>query len=235
MPNDTLLFPLIDGYVLPKYPGLIFEEGNELPIPVITGNNVRETPLDVDTTGLKEAIAQNFGSQAPRALEFYGLANGGSGNEDPLYGKVTTQMPDDAKQRCGAVAEAIWRSSRGRTTYEYQFDPAAWGEPFTRHSAEIPFVFGNLVPNGSGRGPFTEADKTTSKIIQQYWVNFATTGDPNGEGLPVWPKSNPKTRPYLEFTLHDGPVAREMLRSEICDLYIRGLKETIPANTAASR
>jgi len=234
-PDGALEFPVIDGYVLSKYPALIFEEGNELPIPMITGNNVRETPLNVDISTMKEAIARNFGSQAPKALEFYGIANGGSGNEDPLYGKLINQMSADSKQRCGAVVEAIWRSSRGRTTYQYQFDPPAWGEAFTRHSAEIPFVFGNLVSHGSGNGVFTEADKTTSKMIQQYWVNFATNGDPNGEGLPVWPKANPKNRPYLEFTLHDGPVAREMLRHEICDLYIEGLKETIPANTAASR
>ena len=26
-----------------------------------------------------------------------------------------------------------------------------------------------------------------SRIIQRYWVNFAYSGNPNGEGLPFWP------------------------------------------------
>jgi hypothetical protein len=68
-------------------------------------------------------------------------------------------------------------------------------------------------------------------------VNFATTGNPNLpnlNGLPEWPKSNPTTRPYMEFTT-GGPQVHENLRREICDLYIDALKETIPANTAAEK
>jgi para-nitrobenzyl esterase len=125
------------------------------------------------------------------------------------------------------VAEAIWRSTNGRTTYEYQFDRPLGGAPATRHSAEVPFVFGTLLPGGFLGGTWNDTDRKISDQIQQYWTNFAKTGNPNGQGLPEWPKFDPKTRPYLEFT-DNGPVVRQSLRPEICNLYIEALKETIP-------
>jgi para-nitrobenzyl esterase len=163
------------------------------------------------------------------------LANGGTGKDDPLFGTTLAQIPTDTKHRCGAVIESIWRNSHGRTTYQYQFDVPIAGEPFTKHTAEIPFVFGNLLPEGSPMGgSYTNADRTVSEKIQTYWTNFAKTGNPNGNGLPEWPKSDARL-PYLEFTIHDGPVVREALRRQICDMYIEALSETIPANTAGSR
>ena len=49
------------------------------------------------------------------------------------------------------------------------------------------------------------------------------TGDPNGRNLPRWPKFDPVARAYLDFT-GSGPVAREGLRWQICDLYAEQLK-----------
>ena len=35
--------------------------------------------------------------------------------------------------------------------------------------------------------------------MSRYWVNFATSGDPNGEGLPRWEPYDLATEPYLDF------------------------------------
>ena len=225
----------IDGYVILKNVALVFEEGHEQPVPIIVGNNAREQSHDYSPEVTKRWIKGNFGSLAPKAEEFYGYANGGTGNDDPFHGSPGAQITADTRQRCPAIAEGIWRSAHGRTTYEYLFDPPVAGEAFTKHTAEIPFVFGNLLPKGFAMGgPYTDADKKISADIQQYWINFAKTGNPNGNGLPEWPKFNATARPYLEFTLHDGPQVKEGLRRNICDLYIEALKETIPAGTVAA-
>jgi para-nitrobenzyl esterase len=40
--DNFLMFPLIDGHLIPEYPALVYKHGNELPIPMITGNNAHE-------------------------------------------------------------------------------------------------------------------------------------------------------------------------------------------------
>jgi para-nitrobenzyl esterase len=36
-------------------------------------------------------------------------------------------------------------------------------------------------------------------MAQSYWVNFAKTGDPNGAGLPVWPRYDPGKDLIFDF------------------------------------
>ena len=44
-----------------------------------------------------------------------------------------------------------------------------------------------------------EADAKLSETMMSYWVNFATTGDPNGKGLPKWTAYNRDAEPYIDF------------------------------------
>jgi para-nitrobenzyl esterase len=54
------------------------------------------------------------------------------------------------------------------------------------HGGEIGYVFDTL-STGRGGAP-TPEDQAVARIAQGYWVNFARTGDPNGPGLPAWPR-----------------------------------------------
>jgi len=231
--------PIIDGYLMPQRAAFSFQAGDELPIPMIIGNNAHEHPRRWGRDDMLGVIDLNFlDDQVPRVMAYYGLDKSEIGNNDPLYGPAGDQLSADTRHRCGAVVQSVWRSANDRPTYQYEFDPPVAGEELTRHQAEIAFIFGNLLTTGYLGGPYTEADREISQQIQTYWSNFAKTGNPNlpsHDGLPEWPEFNPANRPYLQFTQQDGPVVRESLRREICDLYIEALQETLPAGTAASR
>jgi para-nitrobenzyl esterase len=69
----------------------------------------------------------------------------------------------------------------------------------------------------------SEQEATISREMRTYWTNFAKTGNPNGGGLPVWPRFDPKTRRYIEFT-DNGTVAKAHLRREACVMFAEELK-----------
>ena len=76
------------------------------------------------------------------------------------------------------------------------------------HGAKLAYVFGNFVPPDWA---WTDADRSLEKIVSQYWVNFATNGDPNGPGLPTWPAYVPGTNSVLHFdkTIASGPLPNQ--------------------------
>jgi para-nitrobenzyl esterase len=63
------------------------------------------------------------------------------------------------------------------------------------HAAEIAYVFG-MFP---WPFPWEESDRKLSDAIGSYWVNFAATGNPNGDGLPKWPAYNAGEDQSIEF------------------------------------
>jgi para-nitrobenzyl esterase len=52
----------------------------------------------------------------------------------------------------------------------------------------------------------SKEDLALSEMISSYYVNFATTGDPNGKGLPQWPAFTEKNEQVMVFDA--APSAR---------------------------
>jgi carboxylesterase type B len=60
----------------------------------------------------------------------------------------------------------------------------------------------------------TDQDREVSRLISAYWVQFARTGNPNGEGLPEWPAFTVEVPRTLEigdeFVVHDNFLGDRM-------------------------
>ncbi|MCU1335221.1 MAG: Carboxylesterase, type [Bryobacterales bacterium] len=212
---------IVDGWIFPKPPAQVFATGQEFRVPLLIGNNSRERTPQVTPEELSNAVNAMYGPFASRALALYRASA-----PDPLYGSSEAQWVVDTMYRCPVVVQLVWHAAAGNAGYEYQFDRAAPGREAAgaTHGAEVAYVFGNLGAN------YLAPDREISSAMQQYWTNFAKSGDPNGTGLAKWPKFDAAARGFIEFT-DSGPVAREGLRRPFCDLYVDNIKRLMPRET----
>jgi para-nitrobenzyl esterase len=208
----------IDGYVLPQSPTEVFAAGGSLHVPLLVGSQAQETGGPANPAQLREAIRKTYGAMADDALKLYGLAGDGTGQPDALYGGASTQWATDTGFRCPATAEALGHATTGEPTYQYEFEHAPPGRQVTAHSSELNFLFG-FPPTVQ----LSDVDRTISQQAQAYWANFARTGNPNGEALPVWPRATAKGLEYLAFT-DSGAVAKAGVRRGFCEVFIRSLQ-----------
>jgi para-nitrobenzyl esterase len=212
----------LDGWVLTSNPAQVFFSGKQAPIPMIIGNNSRELPMTKSAEEVRKDIQRGMPpDMVSRVLEAYGLADGGTGAaDDPINGPLSVQFIVDVQFRCTGTLQQTWHEAARHPAYGYQFDRPVPGHEAdgALHSGELPYVFGSFPKGGNIGGNFTDADRQLSDAIQRYWTNFAKTGDPNGPGLPEWPRFG-GTEGYMEFMPDARAVPKAGLRKAQCDVF----------------
>jgi para-nitrobenzyl esterase len=198
-----------DGWVLPAIMWDIFSAGRQNDVPLLIGSNSDEgTIFNRDTTArsFREQAVRQFGADASAYFMLYPFTTDGDarqaradGMRDQLFGW---------EMRTWARLQSKTGKSRVFLYYFHQVPPledAAWLR--SQHGAEIPYVLN--WPNGkhSTVVPWTDADRGLAEQVSSYWVNFATTGDPNGRGLPQWPAYSPASERVFGLGPSIGPIA----------------------------
>lgn len=109
---------------------------------------------------------------------------------------------------CGITSEDImppilfkmargWCAAQEKPSYAWFFDRKLPGDDKGAwHSSDLWYWFGTL---DNGWRPWEEKDRQLSEQMVSYLMNFAKTGDPNGDGLPRWTPMEQKGSPVLRI------------------------------------
>ncbi len=206
------LTPILDGKLITETAETAYKAKRQPRVPLLAGSNSADTAGNRIKATTKDEFFARFGKWSAEAKAAY----------DPDGSTELATMVSRANDDFGQAEPARFAASafaaNGSPAYLYRFSYVASAmrermRAGTPHGGEIGFVFGTL---GGGPGPASTPspeDLAVSKMAQSYWVNFARTGDPNGAGLPAWPRHDPKKDVIFDFrpdgTAGAGPDVRK--------------------------
>ncbi|WP_172327557.1 carboxylesterase/lipase family protein [Mangrovicoccus sp. HB161399] len=120
--------------------------------------------------------------------------------DDDLGGR-TGYMVAGARQAARTYAAAglpVWH-------YRFSYVPGSVEAPGAGHASDIPFFLATEDIRYGART--TAADRAAAAMISGALLRFVRRGDPNGPGLPHWPRYDPRTDIVMEFRRGGGALA----------------------------
>jgi para-nitrobenzyl esterase len=221
MKTQPWFSPNIDGDALREDVYTTFAAGKQAHVPLLAGWNADEIRASV-TLNPQKPTAQSFAGDVRRRF---------GADADAILKAYQPASDADALESAASLASdtfighSTWKwiemqaATGGAPVYRYSFDrkipvppnytfggrPATSKDIGARHAGDIEYVFGTL--KSIADVSWEPSDAKLSDAMTSYWANFARTGDPNGAGLPAWPKYDPKHPRvlHLDETIADAP------------------------------
>ena len=179
---------IVDGRMLPAAIPILYNQGKVAHVPMIIGSTSNEASVFGLMGFDKAQLEHRFGIDVEALKDAYS-ANGPIGEAEMLRQVQTDFIFTSAAMAVTAMA------ARGAPAWSYHFDyvdSARRGSvPGASHCADWPYLFDGA-QSGAVASPSAE-DKAMATMMQAYLYNFVTRGDPNGSGLPAWPRTAPGT------------------------------------------
>jgi para-nitrobenzyl esterase len=192
--------PPVDGWVIPEDPVEALRSGHGANVPLLVGSTTDEATVLVDffLTDRSEAsyrawLKQNYGDFDETLLGRYPISG-----PNGAMGSFVALVSADAD--CAARDEARLSTHGSRKVYRYkvsyQFPGAGGAELRAFHSIDVFLLFDYAK---LFRIPIDSAGESLAETLQNYWLQFARTGNPNRTGLPEWPAYDATQDQYLDL------------------------------------
>ena len=182
-------WPTVDGSFLTEPVAVTYAAGQQAHVPLLAGWNRDEMSglaKGMTAAKWKQYAQQHFGDKAQEFLKYYPADN------DAQAIRSAIDFNSDA-----FIAFSTWRWVQAQVktgqspVYRYHFMLPAPPSKFhpgssAFHSDDIEYVFGTLDTRPGA--VWRPEDRQLSSQIMTYWTNFARSGNPNGAGVPQWPR-----------------------------------------------
>jgi para-nitrobenzyl esterase len=186
----------VDGWVIPEQPTAIFASGKQAHIPVIVGSNADDGSMFAmnppkTVAAFEKALRGDTGKHVAEELQAYHAAS------DADVARVDRELQTDYFGY-GAYSFAKSMARAGQNAYLYNFSFVNSGSfrlLGAFHGEELQFLSGAFWK----QWVVSPDDEKVSDNLRHYWLNFAKTGNPNGEGLPNWPVFDARLNQCLDI------------------------------------
>jgi para-nitrobenzyl esterase len=242
--------PVVDGWFFPKSPFEIFAAGEQARVPLLAGVNSEESGYfgilgreKPTVENYRKALERLYPGKSDEVFKLYPATNetevmdaaqalasdrfisystwkwtdlatktGGKPTYYYLYARPRPPMRPEMGDAQAGLAGGVVRGQQAAANPR----PPARGAV---HSAEIEYAMGNLDSNKVYA--WTPDDYKVSRLMQEYFASFIRTGNPNGKGLPNWPKFSENQRLIIDVNTR-AEADRVRARYEFLDqFYVR--------------
>ncbi|ONI80048.1 hypothetical protein ALI144C_24710 [Actinosynnema sp. ALI-1.44] len=224
--DSAISQPAFDTPLLPSHPVKAVESGRIARVPVMIGNTRDEhrtfaafLPEPLSAEKYESVLRTAYGEKADLVLAKYPAA---------AYSRPTIAWAT-------VTTDSVWARTRHKVTgllarqvptFAYEFRDRTvppvipgFSDMGAYHGSELPFLFPGSLPV-----ELNAAQRALGERMQRYWANFARTGQPNGQGLPLWLPTKPAERTVQGLDIAPAGIGPVDAAADHNDAFWAGIK-----------